>query len=226
MLKTTIMQESTFRYLKKLRKNNNREWFEANRKEYEIARADFTEFIADALKACSKTDPTLKDLNPSDCVFRIYRDVRFSHDKTPYKTAFSAQIKSGGKKSGNCGMYIHIEPDGLEGSFVAGGCWNPEAPLLKAIRQEIEYNAKEFRSILDKSDFKKTFGSLEEYKLSRVPKGIEKDHPEAELLKHTSFIVSAPISKEELLNPKLADRIGRDFKIMKPFLDFLNRSKH
>lgn len=220
------MQTSTLQYLKKLRKNNNREWFEANRPLYEEARADFTGFITDTITACGKVDSRLAALNAKECVFRIYRDVRFSHDKTPYKTNFSAQLKAGGKKSPDCGLYIHIEPDGKEGSFIAGGFWMPEAPLLKVIRQEIEYNADEFKSILSNAKFKKTFGGLEPHKLTRVPKGIDKDHPDAELLKHVSFIVSREITKEELTDKSLAKNIARDYTIMKPFLDFLNRALH
>src|SRR5688572_17454759 len=129
------MQNSTFRFLKNLRKNNNREWFETHRDEYDNARADFSTLIEKVIAACAIVDPSLSELQPKDCIFRIYRDVRFSADKTPYKTNFSAQLKSGGKKSGHFGIYLHIEPDGKEGSFLAGGCWMPEAPTLKAIRQ-------------------------------------------------------------------------------------------
>jgi uncharacterized protein (TIGR02453 family) len=220
------MQTSTIQYLKKLRKNNTREWFEANRNLYDTARADFTAFVDETITACGKIDPALAALNAKDCIFRIYRDVRFSHDKTPYKTSFSAQLKAGGKKSANCGLYIHIEPDGKEGSFLAGGFWMPEAPLLKAIRQEIEYNTDEFKSILANPKFKKTFGGLEPHKLTRVPKGIDKDHPDAELLKHVSFIVSREITIDEITGNNLPKTIARDYLIMKPFLDFLNRALH
>jgi uncharacterized protein (TIGR02453 family) len=220
------MQNSTFLFLKNLRKNNNREWFEANRALYENARADFSKLIEEVIMACAVNDPAFAALQPKDCIFRIYRDVRFSNDKTPYKTSLSAQLKAGGKKSGNYGIYLHIEPGGKEGSFLAGGCWMPEAPQLKAIRQEIEYNADEFISILKSPKFRKTFGEMEPHKLSRVPKGIDKDHPHAELVKHTSFIVSREIPKEELQHKNFAKNIGRDFAVMKPFLDFLNRSMH
>lgn len=221
-----MLQPSTLAYLKKLRKNNNREWFQANRNLFEAAQEDYLEFTAKVIRECGKLDPEMAALSPKECVFRIYRDVRFSNDKTPYKTHFSSQLKAGGKKSGNAGIYIHIEPDGKEGSFVAGGFWLPEAPLLKSIRQEIEYNTEEFKTILNDKKFKKTFGEMEEHKLSRVPKGVEKDHPAAELLKHTSFIVSAPIETKELSSPSLAKRIAKDYLVMKPFLDFLNRVRH
>lgn len=219
------MQASTLQFLKKLRKNNSRDWFEKNRTFYEEARADFLIFVDEVIENCKKVDPALSQLTAKDCVFRIYRDVRFSHDKTPYKSNFSAQLKAGGKKSTNCGIYIHIEPDGKEGSFLAGGYWMPETPILKTIRQEIEYNTDDFKSILKSTGFKKTFGEMEPHKLSRVPKGIDKDHPDAELLKHVSFIVSREITTEELLGNSLAKNIARDYVIMKPFLDFLNRAQ-
>src|SRR5436190_1846618 len=142
-----MLQPSTLKFLKDLRKNNNREWFETNRKRYEIAKGDFEQFVAALIKELTKVNKNFAGLEPKDCVFRIYRDVRFSKDKTPYKSNLSASVKEGGKKSGRCGIYIHIEPDGDWGNMIAGGFWQPEAPLLKSIRQEIEYHTDEFKKI-------------------------------------------------------------------------------
>ncbi|MBK8413382.1 MAG: DUF2461 domain-containing protein [Bacteroidetes bacterium] len=136
-----MITKRTLDFLKALKKNNNREWFDVNRSKYEEAKADFEKFVETLLPLLSKENSKLKDLKVKDCVFRIYRDVRFSKNKDPYKTNFGAYFVEGGKKSSKAGYYIQIEPGN---SFLAGGCWMPEAPVLKAIRQEIDYNLKDF----------------------------------------------------------------------------------
>ena len=155
-------------------------------------------------------------------MFRIYRDVRFSKNKDPYKSNLSASIKEGGKKSSNSGIYIHIEPDGEWGNMIAGGFWQPEAPKLKAIRQEIEYHTDEFKKIINSKEFKKWFDKLDEEKLKNAPKGIDKDHPDVELFKYTSYIVSHPLN-DITTNALIKDCVG-GYKAMRPLLDFLNRA--
>lgn len=220
-----MLQNSTLQFLKDLRKNNNREWFEKNKLRFETAKDDFADFIDLLLKELCKIEPGLSGLSSKDCVFRIYRDVRFSKNKDPYKPNFGASISIGGKKSGNGGLYIHIEPGG-EGCFLAGGNWMPDAPLLKAIRQEIEYNSEEFKGIINQRSFKKLFGELEPYKLKKAPKGVGPDHPDIELLKYTSFVVSHPIDAKILTLKDLLKTCVTGFKTIKPFLDFLNRSRN
>lgn len=218
-----MLQNSTLKFLKDLKKNNNREWFAENKEVYERAKADFESFLAQLIEKLSAIYPRLKDLTPKDCVFRIYRDVRFSKNKDPYKTNFAASIKPGGRKSADSGLYLHIEPDGEWGNFVGGGYWMPEAPLLKKIRQEIEYNHEEFFKIIKDKNFKKIFGQLEEHKLTRLPKGIPADHPAAEYLKYTSFLVTHNFEKEELKSNQAIKTITSSFKAMQPLLAFLNR---
>ncbi len=219
-----MLHPSTLKFLKDISKNNNREWFETNRNRYQAAKNDFEQFIAALLKELTKVNKNFAGLEAKDCVFRIYRDVRFSKDKTPYKSNLSASIKEGGKKGGRCGIYIDVEPGGEWGNMIAGGYWQPEAPLLKSIRQEIEYHTPEFKSIISNKDFKKWFDKLEEEKLKNAPKGIDKEHPDVELFKYTSYIISHPIKTIDVTSNALIKECVAAYKVMKPFLDFLNRA--
>jgi uncharacterized protein (TIGR02453 family) len=177
-----MIDKSTMKFLKDLKKNNNKDWFDENRKQYQIAKDDFAEFVASLLEDIAKFDPRLKGTEAKDCIFRIFRDVRFSKDKTPYKSHFGANMAPGGRKGFLGGYYLHVDTAGE--SMIAGGSYHPEPDQLAAIRQEIDYNIKEFKAILNKKDFKTNFGELEDFdKLKRVPKGYDADHPEAELLK-------------------------------------------
>lgn len=217
-----MLQTYTLSFLRDLQKNNNRDWFNANRERYEKARADFEAFTGKLIALLQKDEPDFVGLEPKDSLFRIYRDVRFSANKDPYKTNFSASIKKGGRRSPYCGLYVHIEPSGGWGSFVAGGFWMPEAPLLKKIRQEIEYNFEEFEGILKARSFRKYFKGMEEQMLKRYPKGVDPDHPAAVYMKYTSFIASHdidPASKE------LLKECAGAYRALKPFTDFLNRSR-
>jgi uncharacterized protein (TIGR02453 family) len=217
-----IIEASTIDFLKKLKKNNNKEWFDKNRGAYEQARENFLEFVTMLIKEISKSDPTVGHLDPKKCVFRINRDIRFSTDKTPYKTNIAVTISPGGKKSFTAGYYFHLEPGK---SFVAGGMWQPESPLLQAIRQEIDYNSDEFHKILKDKDFKKHFGNLsEEDKLKTIPKGYNKDHPDIELLKNRSFLVVQDFSDKEILSKDFSKKIITSMKAMLPLNQFLRRA--
>src|SRR6185295_5339636 len=162
-----MIQKSTLDFLKQVKKNNNREWFEKNKEKYLAAKANVDEFVDDAIKAFTSFDKSLAGLKAKDCVFRIYRDVRFTKNKSPYKTNMGASINPGGKKMEIAGFYLHIEPGK---SFLAGGRWMPSPEHLKKIRQEIDYNSKTIHKILSDKNFKKQFGGLDtsdEYKLAR-----------------------------------------------------------
>lgn len=221
-----MLQKETLRYLQLLKKNNDRAWFEKNREKYDAARTDFAGLVDDLILDFSKKDSAYTGLTSKECVFRIYRDVRFSKNKAPYKDNFGATMKPGGKKSQLCGAYLQIGPSAEWGNFLAGGFWMPEAPVLKAIRQEIEYNTDEFNAILNDKPFKKWFGTLEDQKLSRYSKGVDASHPAAELMKYTSFIVTHEFSDEDVLSKSFRKKCNDAFDAMKPFLDFLNRSFH
>ena len=219
-----MIQPATLKFLKDLRKNNDRIWFDKNRARYETAKDDFHQFIAELIPALSKIDPELASLEPKDCVFRIYRDVRFSKNKDPYKSNFSASINVGGKKSRNCGLYLQIDPtkEGM-GNMIAGGFWMPEAPVLKQLRQEVEYNTDEFKGIIKNKTFKKWFDELLDYKLKKAPKGVDPTHPDIELLKYTSFVATHSLTDAEVLSKDFVKTVATGYKTMKPLLDFLNR---
>lgn len=209
-------------FLKKLSKNNNKPWFDANRSSYEDARGAFAGIVDDVIHRFAKHDPSIATLKAKDCMFRINRDVRFSKDKSPYKTNFGASINSGGKKSGLAGYYIHVEPGA---SFVGGGIWMPMPDVLGKVRQEIDYNLDAFRSIIKSPAFRKQYGQLyvgDDISLSRVPKGYEPTNPAAEYLKLKSFIAMRAVSDEEIGSGKLVATSAEAFKALKPLIDFLN----
>lgn len=216
-----MIKASTILFLKALKKNNDREWFDKNRARYDEAKEDHRLFIEAVIKDFSKVNPKLKGLTAKECVFRIYRDVRFSKNKDPYKTNMGAGINPGGKKMEMAGAYIHIEPGK---SFIAGGRWMPDAPTIKAIRQEIDYNLPKFKKIIFDKNFIKQFKTLEEEKLKTAPKGYPKDHPEIELLKYTSYIVSRELDDKLILSKDLIKELTVAYKTMLPFLEFLNEA--
>lgn len=217
-----MLQQTTLDFLKKLEKNNNKAWFDKNRDAYEAAKADFETFVEAIKNQLAKIEPALADQKPKDMIFRIFRDVRFSKDKTPYKAHFGAYFSRAGRKSPDAGYYLHIQPDNK--NFVAGGLWMPEGPLLKATRQEIDYNLEEFNSILKKAAFKKLYKSLEGEKLKTLPQGYTADNPAIEYLKMKSFIVSTKLEDKDLLAKTAVSKINAAFNTMQPLVSFLNRA--
>lgn len=210
-----------FAFLKDLRNNNNKEWFDAHKKEYEALRKQWLEFIGDMIRLVGRFDPDILLLEPKNCVFRINRDVRFSNNKDPYKTNFSMVLQKKGKKSQSGGYYLHIEPGNC---FVAGGAWQPMADKLAAIRQEIDYNEKEFRKIVTAKAFVAHFGKLGGEVLQRPPKGYGMENPAIDFLKHKSFITECKLSDKEVLAAGFDKAVAERFKAMKPMNDFLNRA--
>lgn len=217
-----MVTQATFDFLKKLKKNNTKEWFDANRDSYQLAKENVQAIVKEFIDGITLFDKTIQGLEPKQCMFRINRDIRFSKNKSPYKTNFGASINQGGKKSMIPGYYIHIEPGN---SFLAGGSWMPPAPQLAAIRQEIDYNAEEFKRIISAKEFKNLFGNMsDEDKLKTAPKGYPKDHPEIELLKFKSYIVVHELSDEQLLGSNFMKHSLKVFKAMYPFHIFLRRA--
>ena len=218
------MVPSTLKFLKDLKKNNNKQWFDANRASYEKAKADFEQFIQAVLDAHCKNDPDIAGLSAKKCLFRINRDVRFSKDKSPYKLNFGASMDKGGKKSGLAGYYFHLEPGK---SFVGGGLWQPMPDTVKKVRQEIDYCYDEFRKIVTAKKFKSTFGELyaeEGVKLSKIPHGFEKDNPAGESLKLKSWLVTKDLSDAELTSKDIVKNTVKVFETILPFIRFLNRA--
>ncbi len=215
---------STFQFLQELKENNDRDWFNDNKPRYKKARENFLDFTRELLLQIAAFDPAIAHHEAKDCIFRIYRDIRFSNDKSPYKTNFGAHVTSAAKKSEvhtRAGYYVHLEPGG---SFLAGGAYGPTGPWLKAIRQEIVYNPDEFKGILNRPDFKQYFGELKGEKLKTSPRDYPNDHPEIELLRHKSFLAMHDCPDEQVLADDFVQYCGGVFQALKPFDDFLNRS--
>jgi uncharacterized protein (TIGR02453 family) len=220
-----LITASTLSFLKSLKKNNNKPWFDANKSKYLEVRNNFEEFVALLLQKMALFDEDLKELEYKNCLFRINRDVRFSKDKTPYKINFSASFNKGGKKSIYAGYYLHLQPGG--NSFIGGGLWRPEPEQLKKVRQEIDYCFPEFKKIIEVPAFKKNYGGLEKDQnqmLINIPKGYEKENPAADFLKMKSFVATKNIADVDLTNPKFMNQIVDSYKTLKPLLNFINRS--
>jgi uncharacterized protein (TIGR02453 family) len=218
-----MIQPATLQFLKQLKKNNNKPWFDGHRSAYESARDDFNGFIQRVLDAYSVKDPDLRSLKAKDCVFRINRDIRFSKDKTPYKSNFGASMIRGGKKSIFSGYYFHCSPGD---SFVGGGLWMPTPQDLKKVRQEIDYCWDDFRKIVRAKAFVTQYEDLarEEYALSSMPKGYERDNPAAEYLKLKCFVAMRPVSDAELTSKGLLPSVLKAFSALHPLLAFMNRA--
>lgn len=219
-----MINVSTLRFLQSLKKNNDKSWFDANRKAYDAARSDVEQFVQKMINAHGKKDLGIANLVAKQCMFRINRDVRFSKNKSPYKTNFGASINEGGKKALTGGYYIHIEPGK---SFAGGGLYMPMPAELKKVRQEIDYNTEEFEAILNAKPFKSIYGKLsdeEGLKLTRVPQGFDKDSPAAEYLQYKSYITMISLSDDELTDPSVDKKILRAFEALQPLLEFLKRS--
>ena len=220
-----MLQHSTIKFLKELKKNNNKPWFDANRKRYEDAKADFATFIQAVIDLHGKKDPSIKNLLAKDCIFRINRDIRFSKDKTPYKSNFGASINKGGRKAWNsAGYYFHLEPGG---AFTGGGIYMPDPDTLKKLRQEIDYNLPAFKKLVGSKKFKTVYGGLDnnaEFLLSRVPKGYEPGNPAAAYLRLKSYIAMTSIPDTDLHSKNLVKKTVAAFEALQPLISFLNKS--
>jgi uncharacterized protein (TIGR02453 family) len=211
------------KFLQALSKNNDREWFERNKSRYLKAKEDFDGFLARLLDELVQFDEGLAGLNPKKLGFRIYRDVRFSKDKRPYKTNMGAGFSPGGKMMQEPGYYLHVEPGNK--SFLAGGLYMPEPGNLTKIRQEIDYNADKFLKVLQTPKFKRLFPALGDFdKLKTAPKGFPKDHAHLDLLKHKSFIVSHAFADKEVTNKNFLKKVVDAARTVKPLNDFLTEA--
>lgn len=217
-----MIQPSTLKFIKDLKKNNNKPWFDTNRKRYEAAKADFILVVENIIAAIAKFDPAVATLKGKDCIFRINRDIRFSKDKSPYKTNMGAYINLGGKKINTPGYYFHCEPGG---SFAAGGLYMPSPEDLAKVRQEIDYNFDEWKKIVSDKTFKKYFTKVDGIEvLSRPPKGYAEDNPAIEYLKMKSFIVSRPLTDADLTDKNLVKEVAKTFTALKPMLNYLTHA--
>lgn len=208
-------------FLRDLAENNNREWFEQNKKRYEEARHQ-VEGIIDAVIGEVGRFHDMGDITGKKAMFRIYRDVRFSKDKSPYKMNFSAMIsKEGRKEMKNYGYYLQFQPGE---TFLAAGEYEPSAESLAKIRQEIDYNTSEFKAIITKPEFIHLYGRMQGKQLKTAPKGYDKEHPEIDLLRYTQFYFVTKFSEKEALAPDFPRKIAQAVRVIRPFLDFLARA--
>ncbi len=206
-------------FLKAIAKNNNREWFEKNKPKYITAKTHFEDFLETFHGELVKFDESLAGLNPRKLGFRIYRDVRFSKDKRPYKVNMGAGFSEHGKMEQEPGYYVHLEPGK---SFIAGGFYMPDTDKLARIRQEIDYNTDQFLKILNDKKFKRSFSGLDDFdSLKTAPKGYPKDHPHIGLLKHKSYIVSHPFTDKEVLDRKFVKKAAEKARLIKKLNDYL-----
>jgi uncharacterized protein (TIGR02453 family) len=220
-----MISSPTLAFLKALKKNNNKAWFDEHRENYNAAKYNFEEFVVLLLQKMIEFDEDMKELIPKNCTFRINRDVRFSKNKTPYKINLSASFNRGGKKSMYGGYYFHLQPG--NNNFVGGGLWRPEPADLKKLRQEIDYCFPEFKKIIGAPAFKKHYGGLEKDEnqmLVNIPKGYDKENPAADYLRMKSFIATKNLSDDDVLSPKLVNEVIQSFKALMPLVKFINRA--
>ena len=213
--------QNSINFLDALRKNNNREWFQANKPFYDSARADVEQLVAVLIPVVREIDPEVDVVSPKECLFRIFRDVRFSKDKSPYKTNFGAFIARGGRKSPYAGYYLHIEPGA---SFVGGGAYMPESRYLKAIRYEIFENIDEYKAILESEGFGKYYGRMFGEKLKTAPKGFPKDFPDIDLLKNKHYAVTHRVTDDFWFSASLVDDVAEMFSVLYGLNRFLNNT--
>lgn len=216
-----MLSKNVLEFLRNLQSNNNREWFNSNKEQYYSAKIEVESFIEKLVPEIIKFDNSISVLPVKNYMFRIFRDVRFSKDKSPYKTNFGAFINMGGRKSPGAGYYLHIEP---ENSFIGGGVHRPLPVYLKAVREEILYDTIEFKKIISSSDFKKYFTQIEGEKLSRPPKDFPKDFKDVDLLKYKSYTVMNSLSDDKIESKDLLHEVMIVLKAMYPFNNFLNRA--
>jgi uncharacterized protein (TIGR02453 family) len=216
------LHPQTLKFLSTLKKNNNKAWFDKNKPQYEEIKNELISVADEVIREVNKFDSSLGNVDPKKCVFRIYRDIRFSPDKTPYKTNIGFWMSKGGMKNPSAGYYVHLQPGK---SFLGGGIWMPDAEALNKIRQEIDYNFGNFKKIVESLSFKKLFGKLDtEMKLSRPPKNYDENNPAIEYLKLKSFTAGAELTDTQVMAPGFAKEAGKIFKSMYPFINFLNQA--
>ncbi len=217
--------EKALKFLKDLARNNNREWFEKNKARYNEIKEDFEVFVSALLNDMIEFDSSLAGLNPKKLIFRIYRDVRFSKDKSPYKKNLSAAFSSEGKGLGTPGYYFHIQPNGE--SFVGIGLFQPIPEKLAKILQEIDYNGDKLKKVFNEKKFKKNYSKFwDEDKLKTMPKGYPKDHHYVEWLKLKSFIVVHSFKDTEVTAKNFRKKLAEVLGSGKPLNDFLKEAVH
>ena len=213
----SLITKETFLFLNQIKLNNNRPWFEKNRPRYEKARAEYLEFLTKLINGIRKIE-SIPEKEPVKYIQRIYRDIRFSKDKTPYKSHFSSIIDRG-PENRKCPLYIQIQPGR---SMIGGGIWDPSAETLKMVRQEIDYNYARLKKIINTKVFLNEFGKISGNRLTRPPKGYEAENPAIELLKFKQLYVERIFDDELVLSRHLIPEILKSYKAALPFFTFFD----
>ncbi len=216
------MKKTTFDFLRELAENNNREWFAKNKHLYEEAKLDLFALIAPLIKELSALDPEFSaDTEPKKCLLRIYRDVRFSANKDPYKKNYGIAFDVKGYGPTTPSYYLNLEPGSC---FFGAGFWMPESKVVKSIREEIDYSGEEFLEIINDKYYKAIFSLSKDDTLKKAPKGYEIDHPMIDYLKLKSFISVYPLKEEDFYKKDIVDKLKNAFKTIQPFLLFLRKA--
>ena len=208
-------------FLTQLKANNNREWFQENKAQFEDAKTTFETFVNILIMKIKEFDSSVDVNSAKECTFRIYRDVRFSKNKEPYKPNMGAYISKGGRKSKYAGYYIHIEP---EASFAGGGIYCPQPPVLKAVREDIFDDSTTIKNIINNKKFNTLFPEMYGERLKTAPRGFPKDFPDINLLNYKSYTVVKELSNKTIADNTLLDNLLAILKTQKPFNDYLNKA--
>lgn len=216
------IKKSTFTFLSDLKMHNEKGWFNENRSSYDNARSNYSLLIDDIIRQITVFDPIMKGLEAKSCMFRINRDIRFSSDKSVYKTHFGAYIVQGGKNNADrfAGYYIHLEPG--NNSMIAGGAWVPPAPWLSAIRENISESGDDLMQIISSKEFTAYFGTLDGESLKTAPRGYPKDHKYIDLLRLKSLVGVKMFRDEEVLKESWTSEIVNCARALQPLVTFLN----
>lgn len=208
----------TFQFLKDLKKNNHREWFQSTKESrYKPAHLNMVSFMESLITEMKKVD-NIESMSGKKALFRIYRDVRFSKNKSPYKTFFGGRLKRATTWLRG-GYYVHVEPGN---SFIAGGFFNPNSEDLKRIREDIAFNAKPLREILEEPIFKKTWGTFEGEAVKTSPRGFDGDHPDIDLIRFKQFHLTHHFTDKEVLNEDFVFEIVKSFLVIRPYFNYMS----
>lgn len=220
-MEKAILTPNIFNFLQEIKENNTREWFAINKEWYKQIKKECDSFVEELLIRMVKIDKELVFLEVKDCTYRIYRDIRFSTDKTPYKSNIGVFIAKGGKKSQRAGYYLHLEPNNC---YLGGGVWMPDPQILKKIRWGIYENIEEFLQIIHKDSFRLFFPSLDnDGVLSRYPNEFPKNFFYKDYLKYKSYTVSLPIKEEQIVKNNFLEYVLTVFTELVPFNQFFNK---
>jgi len=215
-----MLTHHSLQFLRNLEQNNNREWFHANRKDYEQTKDEFENLCQEILTGIAKFQENLLNTSVKSCILRINRDMRFSADKSPYKKYVAAGFGPGGKSSGKVDFYLHIQPNNE--SFLGGGMWASTSTQLTSFRQEIDYSPHILKGIIEADTFRNYFNEIHGEKVKKMPKGYSVDHPDIELLKYKQLFFVHKYTDVVVTDKSFAVEVVNGCRILKPYLDYMN----